>query len=155
MIQERTGAQIQIPHSAEPGQDVRMLSITHPNEQGAQQCASMITDILESKKNHINNNQQQQQQQGPHTTVQVLVRSLCVWNALFYLFDYIARAYITLLYRHSCFVLKDPGQRRWFVHWSTGVRHQRDAKQVQDENPDPGASDPWTNASCCYGYRTT
>lgn len=79
-IQNKTGAQIQIP--PQPNADnkmIRTISITCPTIEGANQAATMIAQVLETKKSHQQKNQQQHQQQpnhygGPQTTIQVMVR---------------------------------------------------------------------------------
>ena len=60
-IQDRSGANIQIPQSGDVGNpNIRTVAITHPHVEGARLAKQMIEDILGSKRN-----------QAPHITIQV------------------------------------------------------------------------------------
>mmetsp|Transcript_6616 Transcript_6616/g.10920 ORF Transcript_6616/g.10920 Transcript_6616/m.10920 type:complete len:416 (-) Transcript_6616:135-1382(-) len=60
-IQDRSGANIQIPQSGDADNpNIRTVSITHPHGEGASLAKQMIEDILGSKKN-----------QSPQLTIQV------------------------------------------------------------------------------------
>ena len=60
-IQDRSGANIQIPQSGDTGNpSIRTVSITHPHVEGANLAKQLIEDILGSKRN-----------QAPHITIQV------------------------------------------------------------------------------------
>eukprot|EP00548_Thalassiothrix_antarctica_P011677 CAMPEP_0194160566 /NCGR_PEP_ID=MMETSP0152-20130528/78458_1 /TAXON_ID=1049557 /ORGANISM="Thalassiothrix antarctica, Strain L6-D1" /LENGTH=773 /DNA_ID=CAMNT_0038870265 /DNA_START=50 /DNA_END=2371 /DNA_ORIENTATION=+ len=60
-IQDRSGANIQIPQSGDiDNPSIRTVSITHPHGEGAQLAKQMIQDILGSKRNQV-----------PHVTIQV------------------------------------------------------------------------------------
>jgi len=66
-IQETTGASIQIPTSGNPDNpSVRTISITHPNEQGANAAKEQIQNLLNSKPSYAQN-------QGPQTSVQIMI----------------------------------------------------------------------------------
>lgn len=70
-IQDRTGASIQIPPAANmDNSQVRTVSITHPNENGAQEAASMIASILASKQQQ---NENGGAMVGQQVTVQVMI----------------------------------------------------------------------------------
>lgn len=74
-IQDRSGANIQIPQTGDVGNpNVRTVSITHPHQEGANLAKQLIEDILGSKRNQV-----------PHVTIQVEV-SIRIWMShLFYL----------------------------------------------------------------------
>lgn len=60
-IQDRSGANIQIPQSGDvDNPSIRTVSITHPHGEGAQLAKQLIEDVLGSKKN-----------QAAHVTIQV------------------------------------------------------------------------------------
>lgn len=62
-IQDRSGANIQIPQSGDADNpSIRTVSITHPHAEGAQLAKQLIEDVLGSKKN-----------QAAHVTIQVEV----------------------------------------------------------------------------------
>lgn len=71
-IQDQTGAQVQIPPAAEvketPQGPVRIISITHPNLQGAEAAKIMIDNLLKTKV------QTNIPATGPVITIQVSVR---------------------------------------------------------------------------------
>lgn len=65
-IQDRSGANIQIPQVADPDNPtVRTVSITHPHVEGANVAKQLIEELLASKA--------QQNQSGPYTSIQVAV----------------------------------------------------------------------------------
>lgn len=67
-IQESTGASIQIPSSGNADNpSVRTLSVTHPNEQGANAAKQQIEYLLKSKPSY------HAQNQGPQITVEIMV----------------------------------------------------------------------------------
>lgn len=67
MIQESTGASIQIPPTGNPDNpSTRTVQVTHPNEAGAKQAKKQIEDLLNSKPSYA-------QTQGQQTTMQVLI----------------------------------------------------------------------------------
>ncbi|CAB9500441.1 Far upstream element-binding protein 2 [Seminavis robusta] len=77
-IQNRTGASIQIPQSASNGgskadEAMRTVSVTHPNETGAQEAVTMITAILASKKSANEGGGGGGGGGGPQTTIQVMI----------------------------------------------------------------------------------
>ena len=60
-IQDRSGANIQIPQSGDAGNpNIRTVSITHPHVEGANLAKQLIEDILGSKRD-----------QAPQITIQV------------------------------------------------------------------------------------
>ena len=62
-IQDRSGANVQIPQTGDPANpSIRTVSITHPNQEGAQLAKQLIHDILGTKRNQV-----------PHVTIQVEV----------------------------------------------------------------------------------
>ena len=66
-IQDTTGASIQIPPSGNADNpSMRTVSITHPNEEGAQLAKQQIEDILKSKPSYASS-------QGQQITIHVLV----------------------------------------------------------------------------------
>jgi hypothetical protein len=65
-IQDRSGANIQIPQSGDPDDpSVRTVSITHAHAEGAALARQLIDDLLSTKKEHVS-----------FLTMQVEVRSL-------------------------------------------------------------------------------
>lgn len=69
-IQDQTGAQVQIPpRPTDDKPDVRIVSITHPSEEGAQMAKRRIEDILASKPSFSDD----RRNQAPQLTVQVMV----------------------------------------------------------------------------------
>jgi far upstream element-binding protein len=66
-IQDRSGANIQIPPAADSNNSaVRTVSITHPHLEGAQMAKQIIEDILASSRSRT--------AQVPHVTIEVAVR---------------------------------------------------------------------------------
>jgi far upstream element-binding protein len=66
-IQDRSGANIQIPPAADSNNSaVRTVSITHPHLEGAQMAKQIIEDILASSRSRP--------AQVPHVTIEVAVR---------------------------------------------------------------------------------
>ena len=69
-IQDRSGANIQIPQQADADNPmVRTVSITHPHVEGANVAKQLIEELLASKA--------QQNQAGPYTSIQVAVCTMC------------------------------------------------------------------------------
>jgi far upstream element-binding protein len=53
-IQATTGAAVQVPHAV-PGEATRLLQITHPSREGAEQAKRMVQELLDSKIHHQQN----------------------------------------------------------------------------------------------------
>lgn len=69
-IQDRSGANIQIPQQADADNPMaRTVSITHPHVEGANVAKQLIEELLSSKA--------QQNQSGPYTNIQVAVCIFC------------------------------------------------------------------------------
>jgi polyribonucleotide nucleotidyltransferase len=69
-IQDRTGANIQIPQSGDiDNPSIRTVSVTHPHAEGANLAKQLIEDILGSKRN-----------QAPHVTIQVEIPDKGTFN---------------------------------------------------------------------------
>jgi len=103
-IQDRSGANIQIPQGADADNPMqRTVSITHPHVEGASVAKQLIEELLASKS--------QQNQSGPYTSIQVAVRYrrailiiVCVFECA-----------------HCFHPFLDSGQGCWNVHRTTGV----------------------------------
>jgi predicted RNA-binding protein YlqC (UPF0109 family) len=75
MIQEETGASVQVPRR-DDDDTFRMIHITHPNEQGANAAKARIVELLETNetnKARANTNGHTNNQQAAQTTIQISV----------------------------------------------------------------------------------
>lgn len=133
-IQESTGASIQIPPSGnDDNPSVRTISITHPNEQGANAAKQQIEHVLSSKPSYAQNS-------GPQTTIEIMVCIVPLFASS-----------LSVLLKLLLFS-KDSGQGCWIVHWQGWMCHQGDAKQIWNSHPGSKPSYARTASSCCYCY---